>query len=142
MNPKQLCAELSVDKQMTPADVARARAEGYRAIINNRPDNEEPGQPTSAELAEAARKEGLEYVHIPVVPGQIGEADIAAFARALDTLPKPIVGFCKTGTRASMLWALSRCAEAGPDTVCDAAAQAGYDLSAIRPRLQQRAAQG
>jgi sulfide:quinone oxidoreductase len=142
MTPKSLCPELAVDKQITPADVAAAKAQGFRSIINNRPDDEEPGQPASAEIAEAAEAAGLAYVHIPVVPGQISEADIAAFDKALETLPHPILGFCRTGTRASMLWALCRCGSQGPDAVCEVALKAGYDLSAIKPRLQQRATRG
>lgn len=142
MDPKPLCPELAVDKQLTRQDIAQAKAQGFRSIINNRPDAEEPGQPTSDELAEAARQAGLAYAHIPVVPGQIGEADIAAFDKALETLPHPILGFCRTGTRASMLWALCRCGSEGPDAVCDTALKAGYDLSAIKPRLEERAAGG
>ena len=140
MDPKHLCPELAVDKQISVEDVELAKAQGFRSIINNRPDNEEPGQPSSADIAEAARRAGLAYVHIPVVPGQIEEAQIEAFDVALESLPQPILGFCRTGTRASMLWALCRCGTEGPDAVCDTSLKAGYDLSAIKPRLQERAA--
>jgi sulfide:quinone oxidoreductase len=55
---------------------------------------------------------------------------------ALDTLPGPIFGFCRSGTRTAMLWALSRASASDPDTLIAAARDAGYDLSGLRPRLE------
>jgi len=90
-------------------------------------------------MASAAAEAGLAYAHVPVVVGKIGEADVAAFGRALETLPQPIFGYCKTGTRAAMLWGLSRCGKEGPEAVLETARQAGYDISSLRERLAERA---
>jgi len=139
MTPKTLCEMMAVDKQLTVDGVAEAAKQGYRSIINNRPDGEEPGQPTSAEIGAAARAAGMEYVHIPVVPGQIADDQVAAFEKALEVLPKPILGYCKSGMRASTLWALCRCCDLGADAAIDSAAKAGYDLAPLRPRLEARA---
>ncbi len=90
--------------QLTTDDIAAARPAGFTAIINDRPDGEEPGQPLSRDIAEAARACGLAYFHIPVVPGQISDEAVAAFAAALEAADGPVLGFCRTGKRASALF--------------------------------------
>lgn len=128
-----LVDELSVAAQIDVADIATLAAQGFRSIINNRPDGEAAGQPPSALLEAAARKGGLAYRHIPVVSGQLSEAHVRMFADALRELPRPLLAFCRTGTRSTMLWALQA---AGPaDAILQIAHEAGYDLSALHSRL-------
>lgn len=126
---------LSTSPQIAPDEVAIVAAAGFRAIISNRPDGEEPGQPTAAEMKAAAEAHGLAFRHIPVTGAGIGPDDVAAMADALDTLPGPVFGFCRSGTRTAMLWALARAPTSNPDTLIAAARDAGYDLSGLRPRL-------
>ena len=108
---------------------------GVTVIVNNRPDREEPGQPTSAEMEKAAAEAGLDYRHIPVAggfaPGQ-GEA----MADAIDAADGKLLAFCKSGTRSAWLWALarSRQGEAAEDLIAKAEA-AGYGLEPLRPYL-------
>ena len=128
-----LSKDLSVTTQIAVADIAALAAQGFRSIINNRPDAEEAGQPTSATLAAAAKQAGLDYRHIPVVPGQLQDAQVTAFAAALADLPGPVLAFCRTGTRSSTLWALQ--ATGSADAILETARAAGYDLSGLRPRL-------
>lgn len=128
-----LSSQLSVTAQIDPADVAALAAQGFRSIINNRPDGEAADQPASATMAAAAKQAGLEYRHIPVVPGQLQDAQVQAFAAALIDMPVPVLAFCRTGTRSSTLWALQAPGTAA--AILDTARAAGYDLSALRPRL-------
>jgi uncharacterized protein (TIGR01244 family) len=127
---------MAVSPQITPADVASAAAQGFTLIINNRPDGEQPGQPEGAEIAAAAAAAGLEYVAIPVVPGQLGEAEIVAMRDALAHAAGPVLGYCRTGTRSTFLWALAR-ARLGdtPDALAAKAQAAGYDITPIRKLL-------
>ena len=131
MSPKKVSDQLSVSPQLSLADIDDAAARGFRMIVNNRPDGEEAGQPLSADLAARAKAAGLAYRHIPVVGGSIGDSDVAAFARALDESPGPVLGFCRTGTRSTTLWALSCAGAQSSDTILKAAAGAGYDLGAL-----------
>ncbi len=133
MQFRQLSKDLSVSTQIAVADIAALAAQGFRSVINNRPDGEEPGQPSNATLAAAASRAGLDYRHIPVVPGQLQQAQVTAFAAALADMPGPVLAFCRTGTRSSTLWALQ--AKGSADTILETARVAGYDLSALRPRL-------
>lgn len=108
-----------------------------RTVINNRPDAEEPGQPTSTEIEAEARRLGLNYVHIPVVPGQFTGEQVAAFAEAAGT--GPAVAFCKSGKRAATLWALSQRGRMGADEILASAKAAGFDLAELKPRLEEKA---
>lgn len=132
---RKLDDELSVCSFVSPAELP-AMTKQFRTIINNRPDGEEPGQATSAELEAAARRLGLDYVHIPVVPGQFGDEQVARFAEALARHPGPKLAFCRTGTRAASLWALAQSGTRSADDLLRAAREAGYDLSSLKPRLE------
>lgn len=99
-----ITSRFAISPQILPGDVAAARAAGFSTIINNRPDDEEPGQPPSRDIAEAARACGIAYFHIPVAPGQISDKAVAAFAAALDAAAGPVVGYCRTGKRAAALF--------------------------------------
>ncbi|MCW3837427.1 TIGR01244 family sulfur transferase [Sphingomonas canadensis] len=139
MNHKPLAPGIGVSTQLPPAGIAAARAAGYGAIINNRPDGEEPGQPDSAELEAEARAAGLDYHHIPVVPGQFGDAQVDAFCAAMGGCEKPVLAFCKSGMRATSLWALSQAGKLTTDEILHQAAACGYDLTPLVPRIEARA---
>ncbi len=137
MQPKKLTDQLSVTPQISAADIATLAAQGFRSVINNRPDGEADEQPTSESLQAAARAAGLDYRHIPIVPGQLQDAQIVEFAKALDDMPGPVLAFCRTGTRSTTLWALQASRTQDIDGLLQTAAGAGYDLTALRPRMAQ-----
>lgn len=136
---KRVADDLSLCSFITPEELP-ALAGQFGTIINNRPDSEEPGQPSSAELEAAARKAGLEYVHIPVVPGEINDDQVATFGKALAEKPGTKLAFCRSGMRAASLWALSQAGTRNADEIIAAAKAAGYDLSSLKPRLEAGAA--
>jgi sulfide:quinone oxidoreductase len=107
MTMKTLTATLRVSPQIAPSDIAAIAASGVRSIVCNRPDGEEAGQPAVASIAAAAAAHGLRFVHIPVVPGTIGERDSAAMARALAELPAPVLAYCRSGARSEQLAAMA-----------------------------------
>lgn len=95
----------SVSPQITPEEVAEIAKLGFKTIINNRPDNEGgEGQPKSADIKNAAEKHGLSYYHIPVIPNAIRDEDVEKFKQVLSEAPGPILGFCRTGNRASAMY--------------------------------------
>lgn len=100
-----LSPDLSVAPQLTPDAMQALADEGYKSIINNRPDFEGgPHQPTNAAIEVAARAAGLTYVFFPVAPNYQSPQEIAHFAELMATLPRPIVAFCRTGTRSGKLF--------------------------------------
>lgn len=107
MTTQALADQVSFAAQITAADVPSLAAQGFRAIICNRPDGEQPGQPAFASIAQAAEAAGLEVRHIPVVPGRMTESDVAAMRAALVELPKPVLAYCRSGTRSANLFGLA-----------------------------------
>ena len=102
---QQLAADFCVAPQLDPAAMAAAAAAGFTSVINNRPDHEGgPEQPTSAAIEAAARAAGLEYAYLPVNGGYQSPEEIAAFARLMETLPRPILAFCRSGARSGRLY--------------------------------------
>ena len=133
---RTLDPSISVFGQIEPEDVAAAKEQGFTAIINNRPDNEQPGQVAGAEIEAAAKAAGLDYVAIPVDHSGFAEWQVAAMADALGQASGPVLAFCRSGTRSTFLWALAR-HRLGDDgeALIAKAAGAGYDLSPIRSVL-------
>ena len=94
----------AVAGQLRPGDLPAIAAAGFRTIVNNRPDGEEPGQPTADELRLAAERLGLRYAYIPIVPGRMGEDHARALAAAIDEAEGPVLAFCRSGARSTRLW--------------------------------------
>ncbi|KWQ05948.1 oxidoreductase [Acinetobacter harbinensis] len=95
--------------QIIPEQVAQVAEKGFKSIINNRPDMEGGAeQPTSAQIEDAARAAGIDYVFQPVVAGQITEIDVRTFANHFNELPKPVLMFCRTGNRSNNLYELAK----------------------------------
>jgi sulfide:quinone oxidoreductase len=138
MKIAKLTPFLAVSPQIAEADFGALAAQGFRAVINNRPDGEAEDQPSSAALAAAAGRVGLEYRHVPVVSGKITDDDVAAFAQVLDEVKGPVLAFCRTGTRSTTLWALDEARHLDPGAILAAAAESGHDLAAFKPRLDLR----
>lgn len=136
MQIAKLTGNLSVAPQVTEKDLEEAAAAGFKSIINNRPDGEAPDQPRSADLAAAAARLGLEYRYIPVVGGQLNEAQIRAFDDALSQMPTPALAFCRTGTRSTTLWALSSARKSPPEAILSTAEAADYNLQHLLPTLE------
>ncbi|QRP64061.1 TIGR01244 family phosphatase [Rhodanobacter sp. FDAARGOS 1247] len=134
MQPRQLTEQLSVAPQIAAADMPAIVAQGFRSVVNNRPDGEEPGQPDNAGLEAAALAAGLEWRHIPVVSGKVNDDQVRSFSEAMAQLPGPVLAFCRSGTRCSALWALS--SDDTVDNILATTEAAGYDLSILRGWLE------
>jgi uncharacterized protein (TIGR01244 family) len=128
-----------VAPQLAAADFADARAAGIRTIINNRPDGEAPDQLSDAQAHELAVTNGLAYAFVPVVSGWMGPDDVASFQAALAAHPGPHLAYCRSGTRSCHMWAFATAGERPVKETVEAAAAAGYDLSGVRPILEQLA---
>ncbi|WP_260597082.1 TIGR01244 family sulfur transferase [Sphingomonas endolithica] len=127
---------ISVAPQIQPEDLAAIAAAGFTAIVNNRPDDEDAGQPSGAAIRAAAEAAGLAYSAIPVTQSGFSHPQIDAMAAALAASPGPVLAYCRSGTRSCNLWALATAKTDGhPDTLMAKAAATGYDLTGIRPLL-------
>ena len=132
---RRVTESLSVSPQVDPADMARAAAEGFVLVINNRPDGEDPSQPSSAAVEAAARAAGMDYLHVPVRGGPTPD-QVEANYRAVETASGPVLAFCRSGTRSIVTWSLGQfqADERSREELIELGAQAGYDLSGAFPR--------
>jgi len=139
MQPTRINDAVSVAGQIAKSDIAALKAAGFATIVNNRPDNEEPGQLPAAEAEAEAKKQGLEYRFMPVVTGAITGAQVAEFQRLVLRSPQPVLAHCRSGTRCYLLWAASRVLFDGdsPLKLVAEAATKGYDLRVL-PALVER----
>jgi uncharacterized protein (TIGR01244 family) len=97
-----------VSGQIAPAEVAALKGEGVTMIVNNRPDGEDVGQPTSAEIEQAARDAGIAYRHVPIARG-MGPTDVEAMRGAIhDARDGRIFAFCRSGNRSALAWAVAK----------------------------------
>lgn len=136
MDIRTIDDSISVSPQIDPADVTEAARQGFAAIINNRPDHEEAGQPEGDPIRVVAETLGLAYIAIPV-SGGFSHEQIDAMRAALDAAKGPVLAFCRSGTRSTNLWALAEAKAGGDaDEIIAKAAAAGYDLAGLRPTLE------
>jgi uncharacterized protein (TIGR01244 family) len=129
---RQLDDSTLVGGQIAPDEVSDLKAQGVTMLVNNRPDNEDPDQPISADIEAAARAAGVEYRHIPIRYG-IGPSDVEAMRDAMHAAGDgKMLAFCRAGNRSALAWALAR-AEDGvePEELHRLAAEAGFSLGPI-----------
>ena len=134
MTAKPITPTLSVAEQVQPHEIAALAAAGFKSIICNRPDGEGADQPSFSEIDGAAA--GLTAAYLPIVAGKVSDADATAFGALMDRLPKPVLAFCRTGTRSATLWSLSEGGRgrALPEIIA-ATKAAGYDMSGVVRRI-------
>lgn len=135
----KLHKNLYVAGQILPQDIDTLKAEGFTTIINNRPDQEEVGQPSAQHMQELAEQAGLIYIHLPMGNGQPLPPEVVTEFRkiVLDDTQK-VLAHCRSGMRSSVIWALGAIAE-GEVSLATAIAQgeaAGIPLKNALPLLQ------
>lgn len=127
-----------VAPQVTAEVLTNARAEGIRLVLCNRPDGEEPSQPSHEDVREWAEAEGLGFHYLPI-SGMLHDEQVD-HVKALLEEGTPFLAYCASGTRSTFLWAAASAARGkSPEAIIAAAGAAGYDLSALRARLQSLA---
>ncbi|MXU64288.1 TIGR01244 family sulfur transferase [Oceanomicrobium pacificus] len=137
---KSLTETFSVAPQIAAEEVSHVAQTGFTTLVNNRPDGEVPDGLQSADMAAAAERAGLAYHYIPIVPGQMGPAEVAALRDVIKGASGPILAYCRSGTRSATLWALAEAPTREAGEIVDRAAKAGYDLSGMQPMLAAQAA--
>ena len=103
----QLSEQFFFSGQIEPEHVPVLAEHGFKTIVCNRPDGEDWGQPTAAEIAAAAKEHGVEFMHIPVVSGRITSQNVQDFSEKCADLSGPVLLYCRSGARCAELWQLA-----------------------------------
>jgi len=134
MDIRRITDELSVAPQIRADDVAAIAAAGFRAVICNRPDGETADQPCCEDIEAAVKTCGLVWCMQPVRSGGVTQADADAFGALMADLPKPVLAYCRSGTRCATLWCLSEAGKRPLPDILGRARAAGYDMAATMER--------
>ena len=126
-----------IDGQISPADIAALKTEGVTMIINNRPDGEDAGQPTSAEIEAAAKAAGLDYRHVPIARG-MGPTDVEAMRNAIHAAGEGrMFAYCRTGNRSALAWAVAKSEDGtSREVLAKCVGEAGFDLGPVSHLLR------
>lgn len=137
----RLIGDVSVSTQVTLAGVAKLREAGYRTVIDMRPDGEAKDQAPSAAVEQKARSVGLTFVYLPTPHGNIPDSIPDKLAETLATVPKPVMLYCRSGSRASRAWALAEAGRPGgskPEEISRAVKSAGLSVDDLMARIGAR----
>ncbi len=127
-----LAPGLTAAGALSAADIEALAASGVKTIVNNRPDGEDPGQLPAADARQLCATHGIAYHHSPFVGATLTRTDIDAFDAVLKSTPQPVVAHCRSGTRSTMIWALTRMRQGeDPAALVALGARNGVDISAL-----------
>ena len=136
MDIRKLCHQYAVSSQISPDDIYAIRDAGFGTIICNRPDMEVPPSHHASIIRDKAEEAGLNFVEIPVTH-QSMSLELAKEQRTIiDTSDEPVLAYCASGTRCSIVWALGQAEDKPADEILSATSAAGYELGGIRPTLE------
>ncbi|MCZ4352036.1 TIGR01244 family sulfur transferase [Roseovarius aestuarii] len=138
MDLRKITDTFSVSPQINLDDVPAIAKAGFRSILCNRPDGEELGQIEHAAVQTAALEAGLEFRCVPITSGSVNETDLTDFNTALAELPAPILAYCRSGTRCTMLWSISHMDQMPGEQIIEATAAAGYDMSGLVAQMSRQ----
>lgn len=140
---KLLAHDIGVSEQLQPNAMPWLAASHYAAVIDLRPDGEEPDQPGSAVMKQAAEASRLTFHYVPVPHGVVPENAVAGLQAALANSPRPVLLYCRSGRRAARAFSLVEASRVdGPslDEIITAASAAGQEVSDMKEALEARIA--
>jgi uncharacterized protein (TIGR01244 family) len=135
-----LTPDFAVAGQLTAADIADLVAQGFKSVLGNRPDGEDPSQLSESQSRAAAEAAGLVFQFLPLHMSDVLEPATAdATRRALNSMPGPILAFCRSGTRSAIAWAAAATQVAPVESVIQALERADFAIPGIADELRARA---
>ena len=135
MDLRAITDSYSVAPQLEPADMATLAASGVTTVICNRPDGENPAPLQAAAMQAAAEAAGLAFVYNPVVDGQLTMDNVDEQRDAIDGAEGPVVAYCASGNRSTVVWALGMAGSLPTDDIIARGEKWGYQLQWLRPQI-------
>jgi sulfide:quinone oxidoreductase len=104
MNLREIDDNFSIAEQIHKHDLMLLKEAGYTDVVCNRPDNEDPGQPSFSELEAEAIKIGMKTHHLAFDGRNYSPDHVVGLREVLDGAEGRTVAFCRTGNRSLLLW--------------------------------------
>lgn len=136
MDIRPLTPDYAVSPQIDPEDFEAIRAAGYVTVVNNRPDGEIPPSHHGAAMKTAAEAAGLRYVENPIIGGALTMQNVTVQADAMAASEGPVLAWCASGNRSSIVWSLAQAGRMETDDILAASARHGYQLGHLRPQIE------
>jgi sulfide:quinone oxidoreductase len=134
-----LTPSLATASQLEAKDFAQIAKMGFKSVISNRPDAEEGVLISSKDARKESREAGLKYAYVPASNHDLFDEDLLdTFEKALCQMPGPILVYCRSGTRSSILWAMVAARHIAVDVVLRVLADAGLDLAFLEDELTEQ----
>ena len=140
MEIRALTPTYAVSPQIALEDLPAIKAAGYTTIINNRPDGEIPPHLHHNQMQAAANALGLTYVQNTVIGGAMTESNVTEQGKAIAAATGPVLAYCASGNRSSVVWALSNAGKMSTDDLIGLPARHGYQLEGLRSQIDALAA--
>jgi uncharacterized protein (TIGR01244 family) len=140
MDLRQITETYTVAPQLEPGDMATLAAQGVTTVICNRPDAENPAPLQAAAMQAAAEAAGLTFVFNPVTGGQLTMDNVEEQRDAIDAAEGPVVAYCASGNRSTIVWALGMAGDLPTDEIIARGETWGYQLDWLRPQIEALAA--
>ena len=135
MDIRPLTPAYAVSPQIALEDLPAIAAAGFTTVINNRPCMEIPPALQNDAMKAAAEAAGLSFVTLPVTHATLNMETVNAQNDACANATGPVLAYCASGTRCTIVWALGQAGVLDTDTILQTAAENGYDLSQMRHQL-------
>ena len=132
----------AVSPQIDPSDLPAIKAAGYSVVIDNRPDAEIPPSHHADTMRIAAESAGLTFIVNPVIGGMMTMDNVTAQAAAIAEAKGPVLAYCASGNRSSVVWALAHAGKMPTDDLIGIPARFGYQLEGLRGQLDAMAQNG
>ena len=117
MDIRTLTPDLSVSPQIAPEDAAAIAAAGFRTVICNRPDTENPPELHAARVRAAVEAAGMAFHDLPFDSRSMTAEVIVALRELIANAEAPVLAYCRTGTRCTNAWALGQAGERAPGDI-------------------------
>ncbi len=139
MDIRPLTPDYAVSPQIEPGDIAAIKSAGFTSVIDNRPDGEVPPHLHTNAMRAAVEAAGLTFVANPVIGGQLTLQNVEAQAAAIAEAAGPVLAYCASGNRSSVVWALANAGQMPTDDLIGLPARHGYALESLRPQIESLA---
>ncbi|WP_438960715.1 TIGR01244 family sulfur transferase [Nereida sp.] len=136
MDLRVLTPDFAVAPQIEPQDLYAVAEAGYKTVICNRPDAENPAFLHVEEMQKAADAAGLTLLLNQFASPMLSMEHVTKQAELLQSAEGRVFAYCASGTRSTMVWCLAMAGQLPTNDIIEAAARGGYQMEGLRLQIE------